>query len=189
MVKLSFAQSRLKDADRRAHARNSSRPEPFFRSKREAIARPPARRPRAASGTPLGDPGYEDTGFGLASRLKDHSPPHLPTALPQWLRGFVPFPRLRASVGFRPNFPILPAQTRRAPEAPQAVRPGGALPCPMNTLLSLTGPFLIYQKVYALHKTLLNGKIMLLQSCRVPNDNSFCPAVFLLIFGAEPCHT
>ena len=111
------------------------------------------------------------------------------------------FPRLCRS-GYADSSPFTVAGQRRfqtelsnspgadapAPEAPQAVRPGGALPCPMNTLLSSPGPFL-YIKSVRTPQDIVEREIMLLQSYRVPNDNSFCPAVFLLIFGAEPCHT
>ena len=84
---------------------------------------------------------------------------------------------LRASVGFKPNVPSLPARTRRASPTPQTAKRGDALPCPADTLRSSSTPF-IYQKRTGPIRYCSAEKIKCLQPCRIPHAKNFRPVLF-----------
>ena len=85
--------------------------------------------------------------------------------------------RLRASVGFKPNVPSLPARTRRASPTLQAAKRGDALPCPADTLRSSSTPF-IYQKRTGPIRYCSAEKIKRLQPYRIPHAKNFRPVLF-----------
>ena len=96
-----------------------------------------------------------------------------------------PLSGLRASVGFKPNVPSLPARTRRASPTPQAAKRGDALPCPADTLRSSLP--LSYIKAYRPHKILLSGKNQTPPTMQDSPCQELPPRAFSLISGADPC--